>query len=194
MSQYWGDDPTLWNQLTLGSYLLPGVWSIDYDAQFKVDVAKSNGQDGAIVLDLGKDATPLTLTGRLVSRADWESLQKIVPMLTGKKMAKGARLRGERVSFDVIHPAAQLIGISEIYVVAITSPRIRRGVLEIIMRAIDAGNPALKKGATSAAIKNKSRSTAALQAENRNTLKPDSSNTGPDWSEAFGYGPQSTGP
>lgn len=129
-SPHW--DLADWDQLTLGSTVLPGVWDIEGDASRRIDVKTRKGQDGAIIKDEGYQNAPITLVGQFSSQEHWAAMQKALKEIHPRR--KGAA----RDPLALVHPAAAALGIDAVYVVSVGTPkRIGLGIVELRIECIE---------------------------------------------------------
>ena len=85
---HWEDSPAEWDSLTLGAWVMPGVWTVDFSVRREMDVKKAVSTDGARLKDKGYQPPQLTLIGRIYGREEWDALQKIMPSIHPRR--KGA--------------------------------------------------------------------------------------------------------
>jgi hypothetical protein len=163
---HWGSNPSVWDRLVLGNIDMPGVWRCRYGAKYIVDVKKAKNDDGATVLDLGREAIELTLTGQIATTAEWTALQKAIKQLSAQRPAQGGK-KGERVFFDIQHPACEVIGIKKVYITLIESPEINKGILTQVIRAVEVAPPIPKKGKANASKKKNVRSSEDIHVKDQ---------------------------
>lgn len=112
-----------WDRLTIGSTVMPGVWSIEGSADRRVEVKAKKGEDGAVIKDQGYENAKLTLIGRLTTSEEHEQLQKALKEIHPRR--KGAA----RDPLAIIHPAATLLGVDAVYVTSLAAVQLDNGVL-----------------------------------------------------------------
>lgn len=120
---YWLDAD--WDQLTLGSTSLPGIWEVEGGVERRVDVKTQKGSDGANIKDEGYQNADVVLVGRMTERAQWEALEQALKEIHPRR--KGAA----RDPLVLVHPAAAILGITAVYVIRIDAPTLNNGVLEV---------------------------------------------------------------
>ncbi len=128
---HWESEPAEWDRLVLGPYVMPGVWDIDFACRRAIDVKKSKGKDGASFTDEGYEPPLLELIGKVATSAQWTELQAIIPKLHPKQKGKGRDL------YTIQHPKVQLLGIATVYVTQVKAPSLDRGILTVVINAIE---------------------------------------------------------
>jgi len=128
---HWEDSPAEWDSLTLGAWVMPGVWTVDFSVRREMDVKKAVSTDGARLKDKGYQPPQLTLIGRIYGREEWDALQKIMPSIHPRR--KGA----SRKPFRITHPKTLLMGIENIFIHEIDAVDVTRGILTIELRAYE---------------------------------------------------------
>jgi hypothetical protein len=129
---HWEDEGQPWDRLTLGDNVMPGVWTIvSGAAELEIDSKKTKGKDRARVKPLGLLPPKMQAKGQLVTRADWDALQKIMPDLQPRKPG------GPKFALKIYHPAAAIIGVTMVIVERLRSPEINNGICEISIDLID---------------------------------------------------------
>jgi len=129
---HWEDAGAPWDKLILGDNVMPGVWSvINGAAELEIDTKKTKGHDKARVKPLGLLPPKIQAKGQLISREDWESLQKIMPDIQPKKPG------GPKFAMKIYHPAAAFMGLTSVIVERVRSPEISNGICEITLDLID---------------------------------------------------------
>jgi len=132
MSLPWiSDDTLLWDTLIIGGEVWPGVPTVTVEATRAVDLQKKKGDDGANLVDQGYEPAKVTLTLRLWMQDQWDELQRLLPTVHPRR--KG----GIRTPVDIVHPATQLVGVRQIYITKIGSPTADKGVLTIVLDAVE---------------------------------------------------------
>lgn len=132
---HWEDDPAHWDKLTIGQWVMPGVWTVDFSLRRELDVKKAASTDGASLTDKGYHPPLLTLRGKLNERTDWNALQAIMPHIHPKR--KG----GTRTPYRISHPKTLLVGIDSIYVHEIDAVELENGILTVELRAYEHAKP-----------------------------------------------------
>lgn len=129
---HWDDPDAPWDKLTLGVHVMPGVWEINGgECVRQIDEKKGKDLDHARIRDMGLKPPRLQARGRLVSREDWEQLQRVLPDMHPRKPG------GIKQPLKIYHPAAALLGITTVYVDRIRPPEINNGVLELAIDMIE---------------------------------------------------------
>lgn len=164
---HWDDPTAPWDQLRLGTAVMPGVWEITGgECARQVDHKKTKDKDGARIQDLGLLPPRITARGRLVTKDDWDTLQQIIPDINPRK--KG----GPKFPLSIFHPAVALLGVTTVYVERIRPPELKDGVLEIQIDMIEFAEPkktnVVKKPATPSGYIGTDEDAAILAAQNRN--------------------------
>jgi len=119
-SPHW--DVSDWDKLTIGTTVLPGVWSVDGSADRRIDVKPRKGQDGAVIKDEGYQNAKITLTGRMTTAEDYDALQVALKEIHPRR--KGAA----RDPLSIVHPAITSLGVEAVYVTSIATPKIDNGI------------------------------------------------------------------
>lgn len=111
---YWSDPS--WNVCYLGGIALPGLVSCTEEVKRNFKVGTTQGIDAAPVTPKGSDPKRISLLVKLTTPKDWQDWQDTVKRLnldvTGKT----------QVPYDIIHPAAQHIGIRTVNIETVTIP------------------------------------------------------------------------
>lgn len=129
---HWEDPGNPWDKLILGNNVMPGVWAVVSGvAELEIDSKKTKGKDRARVKPLGLLPPKIQAKGQLVTRADWEALQKIMPDLQPRKPG------GPKFALKIYHPAAAIIGVNMVIVERFRSPEINNGICEITIDLVD---------------------------------------------------------
>jgi hypothetical protein len=128
---HWEDDPELWDTLQVGPWTMPGVWTVDFSIRREIDVKKAVSTDGARLKDKGYAPPQLTLTGKLTTRDDWNTLQGIMPSIHPRR--PGAA----RTPFRIVHPKTLLMGITAIFIHEVDAVTLDNGVLGIQLRSYE---------------------------------------------------------
>jgi hypothetical protein len=129
---HWYDAGSPWDKLVLGDNVMPGVWAIVSGAvELEIDTKKTKGNDKARVKPLGLLPPKIQAKGQIVSREDWEALQKIWPDIQPKKPG------GPKFALKIYHPAAAFMGLTTVIVERVRSPEINNGICEITLDLID---------------------------------------------------------
>jgi hypothetical protein len=132
---YWADGLSDWDELILGGVKWPGIWSVTgAGVSRKIDLKKSKGADQATLKDEGYKNAKLTATGVLHSAEQWQQLQQVLPDVHPRRQG------GDRQPLQLIHPAANLLGIDSVYLTGIKVPTIdapKGGPLTIVLDFIE---------------------------------------------------------
>lgn len=150
------DDGDAWDQLVLGNFAMPGIWTVDGDVGRDIDVKKTKGKDGARFKDNGYQPGELMLIGQMASAEDWQvmidALKDIHPR---KKGAKTEPLACE-------HPQLAYLGVTNVYVRRVFTPRVIDGILECRIAVLEwVPKPKVKKKSDDRPIANRQRSANA---------------------------------
>lgn len=128
---FWDDPDGPWDRLVLNGMPWPGAWQVSCECERDIDVKKSKGKDGAHVKDHGYRPASIKLRGTIVTEAEWQQMQTLLPELHPRK--KGA----ERRVITVDHPALALMGVRKLYVQKIDSPTIGDKGLEFDIQCLE---------------------------------------------------------
>jgi hypothetical protein len=131
--------PSPWDQVQLGEYRLPGIWSASATPAIKLDIQKPLGYDGAAVVSRGYLPASVTLTGILWTPLQFRVLQDALPGIWQKPFKVHAQdvqlekkgkvsavekdkgtIVGEQKSLGVVNPALNTAGIFYVVVRQIT--------------------------------------------------------------------------
>jgi len=116
---YWTDDEGEWDKLILGGTPWPGIWELSGDGvKRNIDLKKSKGADTATLKDEGYKNAKFTAVGTIWNREQFKELQAILPEVHPRR--KG----GDRQALQIIHPAANLLGIDSVYLTGIKMPKL----------------------------------------------------------------------
>lgn len=153
---HWADPGDPWDRMQLGPANLPGVWEITSgECARQVDHKKTKNKDGAHIKDLGVLPSRFAARGRMYTRADWQEMQKIIPMINPKKAG------GLRFPLTIFHPAISVLGVTTIYIERIRPPEVKDGILEFTFDMIEwTAEPKEAKTSTDVAAKNAAQSAA----------------------------------
>jgi hypothetical protein len=137
--EFWEGDAsgqTPWNTLNLGGKIWPGIWEIDCPVERKIDVKKAKGKDKADIKDEGYEVTKLVLTGRLANKTQFDQFQVLLAEIHPRKAG------GVRTPTEILHPKANLLGISTIYVnkIDVNTPTAKSG-MTVKMDAFEIAKP-----------------------------------------------------
>lgn len=139
---WWADGSLLWDTLILGGEVMPGLSAVTGDVARKLDIKPVKGTDGATMSDEGYEPGPIQIATRLFTQQQWTELQRLLPRFHPR--AAG----GTRSPLDIWHPAANLIGITTIYIRKIAMPVIdAKRVATVVIEAVQwfpAPKPATK--------------------------------------------------
>lgn len=111
-----------WDNITIGSAVLPGVWEVEGAAERRVEVKPRKGQDGATIKDQGYENAKITLIGRINTQAQYDELQIALKQIHPRR--KGAA----RDPLTIIHPAVTSLGVEAVYVTSIAAPTLDNGI------------------------------------------------------------------
>lgn len=164
---HWDHPSAPWDKLMLGPHTMPGVWEITGgECARQVDHKKTKNKDGARIKDLGLLPPRFSARGRMVSQADWDALQNIIPDINPRK--KG----GPKFPLTIFHPAVALLGVNTIYVERIRPPEIKDGIFDIQIDMIEFAEPketnVVKKPATPGGYIGTDEDAAILASQQRN--------------------------
>jgi hypothetical protein len=128
-SPHW--DLADWDKLTIGSTILPGIWSVDGEATRRVELKPRKGEDGAVIKDQGYENAKITLTGRMMTQPEYEELQVALKEIHPRR--KGAA----RDPLTIIHPAITSLGVEAVYVTSIKTPTLDNGICTQVIEVIE---------------------------------------------------------
>ena len=129
---HWDDRSEEWDTITLGSYVLPGVWDVeDGNVKRVLDIKKAPGRDGATIKDEGYENGRLRLVGQLISNDDWKALQVVMRKLHPRKKGTASQL------LRIVHPKSALMGIHTVTLSEISIPRLDNGVMTITIEVVE---------------------------------------------------------
>lgn len=132
---FWTDDDGDWDTLILGGTVWPGIWELSGDGVSRdIDVKKSKGSDTATLKDEGYQNAKFTATGTIWTAEQFSELQAILPEIHPRR--KG----GDRQALQIVHPAANLLGIDSVYLKGIKMPALdgpKGGPMTIVLDLIE---------------------------------------------------------
>lgn len=148
---WWDDDSLLWDIAIIGGEVVPATAvAVQVTVERAVDVQSVKGSDGATIADNGYTPAPVQIACNLTTDDGgslWRDFQSWVRKVHPR--TKG----GLRQPQDIIHPAANLLGVNTIYIRKISAPVVSGGVATVAIEAIE-WFPAPKKAKTSKKPKN----------------------------------------
>jgi hypothetical protein len=112
-----------WDQLQLGTVILPGLWQVTPAAKISFDVAKQNTNIAnptappkfrITITDKGYEPAQVKARGAIWTLEDWNVLQKVLPQIAPKKTTS------TRSAWDIVHPATKLLGIDQVIINGVT--------------------------------------------------------------------------
>lgn len=133
-----------WDQLVLGAggntTTFPGLWQLEPKVSIGYEVQKlltnpgdiaTNPPKAAPVFDIrlqpkGYDPAVVTATGEIWTGADWQALKSVLPTIAPKKGNSSFP-----AAFDLVHPMCNLLGINQVIVTSVSTPRISDQTLTI---------------------------------------------------------------
>ena len=131
---FWVSEQTangsLWDFIWLGGVLWPGIWTVDIKKARSIDQAKAKGKDGISLTDNGYKAAPVNATGLLWLAKHLSDLEEILPNFDPETVGQA------RGALDIYHPAAQLLGIKQVYLEEIGTSNPVKGVLKVSLSMI----------------------------------------------------------
>lgn len=98
-----------WTACWLGGAYLPGLTTVECERARRIEKKPVKGKDGTKVTDQGDELAPVKIRTEIYTRDQWEEWQALIPALFPKKAG------GERLPMEIIHPSANLLGITDIY-------------------------------------------------------------------------------
>lgn len=127
----WETDSDAWDSLLLDGTTLPGVWKVEPTISRVLDVKVRRGQDAAVIKDRGTEPTRFRIEGQVIDGEDqWQafaaSFQKLAP-----------RRGASRGAVTIIHPAAQLYGVTAVMIETVQGPEIRNGIAMFYLDALE---------------------------------------------------------
>ena len=125
------DDGESWDTLILGNFNMPGIWTVDGVAERVIDVKKPKGQDGARFKDEGYKPAELMFVGQIVDRDEWKTMSNALKDIHPRKKGSAS----EPLACE--HPGLAYLGVSNVNVTRIVTPRIRDGILEVRIAALE---------------------------------------------------------
>lgn len=123
---WWADGSLLWDTLLLGGEVMPGIAAVTCEVERKLDVQPIKGGDGATIQDQGYVPGPVGIALKIWLPEQWVELQRVLPRIHPR--APG----GVRSPLEIIHPAANVLGVHTIYVSKIAAPVIDRSRAAVI--------------------------------------------------------------
>ena len=108
-----------WQEMVLGGIRWPGIWTISGSGAVRnLDMKKAKGSDIATLKDEGYKNAALTATGTIWTAAQWKELQALLPEVHPR------RYGGDRTPLQLVHPAANFIGVDSVYLRGISIPEL----------------------------------------------------------------------
>lgn len=145
---WWSDGSLLWDTLLVGGRVVPGVSALDGDVERKLDVQPVLKKDGATIKDQGYIPKPIKIATKIWLQEQWDDWQTLLPTIHPRTVG------GLRQPLDIIHPAANLLGIRTIYVNKIGMPKVDNTRAAVIAWEAIQWFPAPKAARTSNKPKN----------------------------------------
>lgn len=126
------DAPDLWDTLTLAGVGFLGTAEVDGDPiGVDLDVSKPSGRDGGTIRDKGVKLAKLKFTLRMWDAEGWASWDALLPVIDPRRQV------GRRTPVDAEHPALAQRGIGRVYVETIALPKVRDGLVDVVINAVE---------------------------------------------------------
>lgn len=140
------DAPDLWDTLTLAGVGFLGVAEVDGDPiGVDLDVSKPSGRDGGTIRDKGVKLAKLKFTLRMWDLEGWASWDALLPVIDPRRQV------GRRTPVDVEHPALAQRGIGRCYIETISLPKVKDGLVDVVINAIEFRPPSPRPTSRTAA-------------------------------------------
>jgi len=124
-----GVNESEWDRLYLGDKLIPGVADVEAYRQKVLDVKVRRGRDGARVKDRGIPPQTVIISIRMLP----EHLREYAEIMQGLLPRRGE----PRGPVTIAHPATDMLDITAIELERVGTPRVRRGIGEAVIDAIE---------------------------------------------------------
>lgn len=118
----WETSSVAWDTVILGGYMFPGVSTADGVAGRKLDVKNVRGQDKSRIKDGGYQPGKVTIECVIWDPEDLNTLSNILDAIN-------PRPGTTRTALQIAHPSIAAIGITQVYVESISSPKLDKGKL-----------------------------------------------------------------
>jgi len=140
---HWEDDPDLYDTLFLGGEQIVGICTVKVSRKVKIDKKSAKGKNKAVVTKQGVEPAEVTITVRVLDRADFKKLQSQMelfePLTKWKEDSHGDAL-------DIAHWATKMRGIEAIIVESADGPELKDGILELTIKAVEFKKPEVTTG------------------------------------------------
>lgn len=123
---WWADGSLLWDTLLLGGEVMPGIAAVTCEVERKLDIQPVKGGDGATIQDQGYVPGPVGIALKIWLPEQWTELQRLMPRIHPR--APG----GVRSPLEIIHPAANVLGVHTVYVHKIAAPVVDRARAAVV--------------------------------------------------------------
>jgi hypothetical protein len=134
---HWEADPEFWDTLTLGQYVMPGVWTVDFSVRREMDVKKAISTDGSRLKDKGYLPPQLTFMGQVVGPQQWHELELIMKAIHPKGQGRGK----SPTPLRVVHPKTALMAIEMVMIHEVDAVKLDKGILQVELRAYEWTKP-----------------------------------------------------
>jgi hypothetical protein len=112
------EDEAKWNKLILGKHMLPGT-ILQFDCSTRVDYTKEkeDGKNSATVTYKGLQPRTIAVSIMLLDFEEMEQFNKEIKAIIGTLTTQ------EFPAYDIVHPHANMWGISQVYITEMSSPQ-----------------------------------------------------------------------
>ena len=112
-----GERASAWDETYLGGVLLPGVSRLSGPGiKRRLDKQKEEGKAGQSLKDTGDDAAEFTIETLLYTTEQFRQLESLLSDIHPRRRG------GPKFPLDLVHPAANFLGIDRVYVEAVGFP------------------------------------------------------------------------
>jgi len=140
---HWEDEPDLYDALFLGGEQIVGICTVKISRKVKIDKKSAKGKNKAVVTKQGVEPAEVTISIRVLDRADFQKFQSQMelfePLTKWKDDSHGDAL-------DIAHWATKMRGIEAIIVESADGPELKDGILEMSIKAVEFHKPKTATG------------------------------------------------
>lgn len=140
---HWEDEPDLYDALFLGGEQIPGISTVKISRKVKIDKKSAKGKNKAVVTKQGVEPAEVTITVRVLDRADFQRLRELMPLFEPVPDKEKAT---DKDALDIAHWAASLRNLQAIIIESADGPELKDGILELTLKAVEFDKPKATSG------------------------------------------------
>lgn len=113
---FWANAPGVWDNVTLGRFVLPGVCAVKGKIARRKDRKKITGIAGNVLTDVGAAAAEINVQLRMWTPQHWDDFKELALMIRPGPNSPPPK------AFDIAHPAVSVFGIKSVELLSATLP------------------------------------------------------------------------